>query len=54
MIFYFTPDTTIEGLHAITKPNDEDALFIYTKEHWQKTTLCFPSQRTAKYVKREG
>lgn len=42
VIFYFTPDTTIEGLHAVTKPNDEDALFIYTKEHWAKGHFMFP------------
>lgn len=33
VIFYFTPDTSIDGLHVVMAPNDEDALFIYTKKN---------------------
>ncbi|MFB8733794.1 hypothetical protein ACEQPO_07170 [Bacillus sp. SL00103] len=36
----------------MTALNDEDALFVYTNKIGSKTTLCFQSLRTAKYVKR--
>jgi len=42
VIFYFTPDTSIDGLHAVTTPNDEDALFIYTKKDWALGHFMFP------------
>lgn len=42
VIFYFTPNVSIEGLQAITTPNDEDALFIFTKETWAKGHFMFP------------
>ncbi|TYS31499.1 GNAT family N-acetyltransferase [Bacillus pumilus] len=42
VIFYFTLDTSMEGLHAVKTPNDEDALFIYTKKEWVKDHFMLP------------
>ncbi|MES1036969.1 GNAT family N-acetyltransferase [Bacillus pumilus] len=42
VMFYFTPDTLIDGLHAVTAPNDEDALFVYTKQDWIKDHFMLP------------
>ena len=32
VVFYFTPDFTIEGMTATIMPNDDDALFVLTKK----------------------
>ncbi|KEP26398.1 GNAT family N-acetyltransferase [Bacillus zhangzhouensis] len=42
VIFYFTPDASIEGVHAVTTPNDEDALFILNKDAWLNGHFMFP------------
>ncbi|WP_144498992.1 GNAT family N-acetyltransferase [Bacillus pumilus] len=42
VMFYFTPDTSIDGLHAVMAPNDEDALFVYTKKDWVKGHFMLP------------
>ena len=42
VMFYFTPDTSIDGLHSVKAPNDEDALFVYTKRDWVKGHFMLP------------
>ncbi|MGG5181132.1 GNAT family N-acetyltransferase [Bacillus sp. MM09(2025)] len=42
VMFYFTPDPSIDGLHTVKAPNDEDALFVYTKQHWVKDHFMLP------------
>ncbi|UDF17478.1 GNAT family N-acetyltransferase [Bacillus pumilus] len=42
VMFYFTPDTSIDGLHSVKAPNDEDALFVYTKQDWVKGHFMLP------------
>ena len=42
VIFYFTPDFTIEGMTAIIMPNDDDALFILSKKALLKGNFMFP------------
>ncbi|MGN7329566.1 hypothetical protein [Bacillus pumilus] len=42
VMFYFTPDTSIDGLHAVMAPNDEEALFVYTKKDWVKGHFILP------------
>jgi len=32
VVFYFTPDFTIEGMTATIMPNDDDALFVFKKK----------------------
>ncbi|MGE7997621.1 GNAT family N-acetyltransferase [Lysinibacillus sp. NPDC093190] len=42
VVFYFTPDLTIEGMTATIMPNDDDALFVLTKESLLKDNFMFP------------
>ncbi|AVK84770.1 GNAT family N-acetyltransferase [Lysinibacillus sp. B2A1] len=42
MVFYFTPDFTIEGMTATITPNDDDALFILMKKPLLKGNFMFP------------
>ncbi|WP_399632489.1 GNAT family N-acetyltransferase [Sporosarcina sp. SG10008] len=42
VVFYFTPDFTIEGMTATIMPNDDDALFVLTKKSLLKGNFMFP------------
>lgn len=42
VVFYFTPDFTIEGLTATIMPNDDDALFVLTKKPLLEGNFMFP------------
>ncbi|GAB0167738.1 GNAT family N-acetyltransferase [Lysinibacillus sp. CTST325] len=42
VVFYFTPDFTIEGMTATIMPNDDDALFVLTKKSLLKDNFMFP------------
>ncbi len=42
VVFYFTPDFTIEGMTATITPNDDDALFILTKKPLLQGHFMFP------------
>lgn len=42
VVFYFTPDFTIEGMTATIMPNDDDALFVLTKKSLLKGDFMFP------------
>ena len=42
VVFYFTPDFTIEGITATIMPNDDDALFVLTKKSLLKGNFMFP------------
>ncbi|TQR36989.1 GNAT family N-acetyltransferase [Lysinibacillus sphaericus] len=42
VIFYFTPNFSIEGMSATIMPNDDDALFVLTKEPLLKGNFMFP------------
>ncbi|MGE7093305.1 GNAT family N-acetyltransferase [Lysinibacillus sp. NPDC048646] len=42
VVFYFTPDFTIEGMTATIMPNDDDALFILTKKSLLKGNFMLP------------
>jgi len=42
VVFYFTPDFTIEGMAATIMPNDDDALFVLTKKSLLEDNFMFP------------
>ncbi|MGE6258072.1 GNAT family N-acetyltransferase [Heyndrickxia sporothermodurans] len=42
VVFYFTPDFTIEGMTATIMPNDDNALFVLTKKSLLKDKFMFP------------
>ncbi|MEC1177414.1 GNAT family N-acetyltransferase [Metasolibacillus meyeri] len=42
VIFNFTPDFSIEGMKATIMSNDDDALFVLTKESLLKGNFMFP------------
>lgn len=42
VMFYFTPDFAIEGMSAVISPNDQDALFILSKQALLKGNFMFP------------
>lgn len=42
VVFYFTPDFTIEGMTSIKMPNDDDALFVLAKKSLLKGNFKFP------------
>ncbi len=42
VIFYFTPDFKIEGMVATIMPNDDDALFVLTKQSLLEGNFMFP------------
>ena len=42
VIFNFTPGFSIEGMTATIMPNDDDALFVLTKESLLKGNFMFP------------
>ncbi|MEY9974672.1 putative acetyltransferase [Lysinibacillus sp. RC46] len=42
VVFYFTPDFTIEGMTATIMPNDDDALFVLTKKSLLEDNFMFP------------
>ncbi|QDQ00318.1 GNAT family N-acetyltransferase [Lysinibacillus fusiformis] len=42
VVFYFTPDFTIEGMTATIMPNDDDALFVLTKKSLLKGNFMLP------------
>ncbi|WP_107841202.1 GNAT family N-acetyltransferase [Metasolibacillus meyeri] len=42
VIFNFTPDFSIEGMKASIMPNDDEALFVLTKESLLKGNFMFP------------
>lgn len=42
VIFNFTPDFSIKGMTATIMPNDDDALFVLTKESLLKGNFMFP------------
>lgn len=42
VVFSFTPDFTIEGLTATIMPNDDDALFVFSKKPLLKGSFKFP------------
>ncbi|MGR6905954.1 MULTISPECIES: GNAT family N-acetyltransferase [Lysinibacillus] len=42
VVFYFTPDFTIEGMTATITTNDDDALFILSKKPFLQGHFMFP------------
>lgn len=42
VVFYFTPDFTMEGMTATITPNDDDALFIHSKKPFLQGHFMFP------------
>jgi len=42
VVFYFTPDFTVEGMTATIMPNDDDALFVLTKKSLLEGNFMFP------------
>ncbi|MBE1556763.1 GNAT family N-acetyltransferase [Sporosarcina limicola] len=42
VVFYFTPEFTIEGMAATIMPNDDDALFILTQKSLLEGNFMFP------------
>ncbi|MEA0562609.1 GNAT family N-acetyltransferase [Lysinibacillus irui] len=42
VVFYFTPDFTLEGMTATIMPNDDDALFVLSKKPLLEGNFMFP------------
>jgi len=42
MVFYFTPEFTLNGMTATIQPNDDDALFVLSKKAILQGNFMFP------------
>lgn len=42
VVFYFTPDFTLEGMTTTIMPNEDDALFVLSKKPLLEGNFMFP------------